>query len=121
MFCDVRIVAVVAVPDVAAAVVAVAVVVAAPVAAVVVVARIVEVVAVVVAVAVERVVVAAAAAAAMQEDNSGKLRLDYSSLQRKKKKNTLKIYLRFRNLYQMFYRSNIQDQYLINIGCVIVP
>lgn len=120
MFCDVRIVAVVAVPDVAAAVVAVAVVVAAPVAAVVVVARIVEVVAVVVAVAVERVVVAAAAAA-MQEDNSGKLRLDYSSLQRKKKKNTLKIYLRFRNLYQMFYRSNIQDQYLINIGCVIVP
>ena len=86
MFCDVRIVAVVAVPDVAAAVVAVAVVVAAPVAAVVVVARIVEVVAVVVAVAVERVVVAAAAAAAMQEDNSGKLRLDYSSLQRKKKK-----------------------------------
>ena len=86
MFCDVRIVAVVVAELDVAAVAAVAEVVAAPVAVVAVAARIVEAVAVVAVVAVERMVVAAAAAAAVtQEDNSGKLRSDCSSLQRGKK------------------------------------
>ena len=87
MFCDVRIVAVVVAELDVAAVAAVAEVVAAPVAVVAVAARIVEAVAVVAVVAVERMVVAAAAAAAAvtQEDNSGKLRSDCSSLQRGKK------------------------------------